>query len=188
MGTEIRLATPADRELLVATVVEAFRGDPAFTWFFGEEYDRDGAIFAGALFDSRVGEGGVWTTPEIDAVALWDVPGTHAVSDFSALPADTRERLDRYHDATEAMLPEGDVWYLGILASHPDRRGSGLASAVAGIGLRAAGTDGLPAVLETTNPGNVAMYERRGWLVLNSTPLDELTIWVMTHPGTSGTD
>ncbi len=45
-------------------------------------------------------------------------------------------------------------------------------------GLEEAARQNLPAYLETTNPGNVALYERAGWRV--TAELDSpLPVWVM---------
>ena len=51
-------------------------------------------------------------------------------------------------------------------------------------GLRRADADGLPAVLETSNPGNVGVYRRAGFEVVRETATDGLAIWVMRRqPG-----
>ena len=51
-----------------------------------------------------------------------------------------------------------------------------------GAGLDRAALDGLPSVLETTNPGNVELYGRSGWLVRDSVTVGPLQVWVMEHP------
>ena len=45
-------------------------------------------------------------------------------------------------------------------------------------GLRRAAADGLPAIVETSNPGNVELYRRAGWEVIG-TAEDPLPIWIM---------
>jgi hypothetical protein len=45
-------------------------------------------------------------------------------------------------------------------------------------GLRRAAADGLPAVLETSNPANVETYRRAGWRVV-CTVTEPLPMWVM---------
>jgi hypothetical protein len=51
-----------------------------------------------------------------------------------------------------------------------------------GAGLRRAATDGLPAILETSNPTNVEVYRRAGWEVALVVPAAPLTIWIMKQP------
>jgi hypothetical protein len=49
-----------------------------------------------------------------------------------------------------------------------------------GEGLRRAAADGLPAVLETSNPANVEVYRRAGWEVVRSVT-EPLPTWIMQH-------
>ena len=182
--TDIRLATPTDRERLVTTVVAAFDQDPAFRAFFGSgpDFTTLATRFAGSLLDRRIPGGSVWMTDDGDALAMWDPPaGTVEVPPSALeLPADARARLDHYDQLVHAAITSESHWYLGVLASHPSRRGEGLARRVAEPGLAAAAAVGAPAVLETTNPDNVAMYERSGWSVTATlTDVIGLTVWVL---------
>jgi predicted N-acetyltransferase YhbS len=79
---------------------------------------------------------------------------------------------------------------LGILARHPDRQGSGVARRLTRIALANASRDGVPAVLETTNPLNVKAYERAGWTVhaVNDELQPAMRIWVMRHDGASAAE
>ena len=52
-----------------------------------------------------------------------------------------------------------------------------------GAGLRRAAGDGLPALLETSNPGNVAVYRSVGFEVLEHLTVDpDLPVWIMHRP------
>ena len=182
----VRAATPEDRDRVVDTIVAAFADDPAFTMFFGDRYAELAPAFAGYLFDRRVRGGTAWVAEDGAATALWDGPSPTPPVDEPAptllLPDDARQRLDAYDDAVHDALPSGPIWYLGILASHPNTRGKGLGRVVAREGLARAATDAVPAVLETTNPDNVGVYERSGWRVHRR--LDDivgLTVWVMVQ-------
>ena len=72
-----RIATAADRPRVCATIGAAFvaAASPEMAYFFGED-SVAGLIpvFAGNLFDKRVGRSTVWLTDNCDAVALWDAP------------------------------------------------------------------------------------------------------------------
>ena len=75
-------------------------------------------------------------------------------------------------------FPETRHWYLGVVATDPQHAGRGFGRAVMRAGLDRAAADGLPAYLETTNPGNVKLYESVGWTV-DSQFERPLPIWVM---------
>jgi GNAT superfamily N-acetyltransferase len=196
---EITVATPADRESVIASLVPAFVRDPVLRHLFPDDdtYPRHAAAFFGRLFDKRVGRGTIWTIGHGASVAMWDAPGaSHGPADAPAhdalaavLPADAMARVDAYDAAVRPALPSTPFWYLGVLGTHPDHAGRRWGHALMADGLRRAadgcggrwggGQQGLPAVLETSNPGNVEVYRRAGWTVLAEVPAGPLTIWVM---------
>ena len=117
-----------------------------------------------------------------DAVAMWDPPaGTvEAPASTLVLPDDAERRLDDYDAQVHGAITDAPHWYLGVLASHPRRRGEGLARRVAEPGLDAARATAVPAVLETTNPDNVSMYERSGWRVTATlSDVIGLSVWIL---------
>ncbi len=182
--SDTRLAVPADGDRIASTIVAAFDRDPAFRAFFGHgaDFAELATAFAGAKAAQRTAMSAVWVGAGGDAVALWSPPrGSADVPPVEVdLPSDVRARLAAYDEIVDAAVPTEPHWYLGLLASHPSRRGEGLARAVAEPGLAAAQARGVPAVLETTNPDNVLLYERSGWRV--TAELDDvigLPVWVM---------
>ncbi|MEM8706329.1 MAG: GNAT family N-acetyltransferase [Actinomycetota bacterium] len=182
--TDIRLATPGDLDTLASTVVVAFDQDPAFRAFFGPDPDFGplALAFATDLLERRIATESVWMTDDGDALAMWDPPvGTiEAPQSTLELPDDARSRLDAYDARVHGAITTEPHWYLGVLASHPRRRGDGLARRVARAGLDAAAAAGVPAVLETTNPDNVAMYERSGWrTTAEIADVIGITVWIL---------
>ncbi|GAA4459987.1 GNAT family N-acetyltransferase [Phytohabitans houttuyneae] len=181
---EITIATPADREVVVGCTVAAFAKDPVLRYLFPDEvtYPRYAAAFFGHLFDKRVQKQTIWTIERGASTAIWQPPQTGTAAgedDLSAhLPAGPLARVLAYEEAVHAALPATPFWYLGVLATHPASAGRGWGRAVMNAGLRRAADDGLPAVLETSNPANVELYRRAGWQVVR-TVTEPLTIWVM---------
>ena len=165
---------------MVATVVAAFTGDPGWGWFLGPGFDRLAPLFAGALFDQRVGGGTVWMTDDAASVSLWDPPGgpdpqiVEAVwrTFHDAAGPESLTRLAAYDTALGQASPSGSYWYLGVLATHPDRSGRGLATAVMAPGLSRADVDGLDVCLETSTLANRAFYARRGFIDATVVDLD----------------
>jgi GNAT superfamily N-acetyltransferase len=190
---EVGVATRADRGRVVGSLVAAFVRDPVLRHLFPDDatYPRHAAAFFGHLFDKRVHRGTIWTIEHGASVAMWDAPGPGngpadggPADDVLAaqLPADALARVDAYDEAVHGALPSAPFWYLGVLGTHPDSAGRRWGHAVMATGLRRAASEGLPAVLETSNPGNVEVYRRAGWTVAAEVPAGPLTIWVMQRP------
>ncbi|WP_319461066.1 N-acetyltransferase [Micromonospora sp. RTP1Z1] len=181
---EITVATPADRRRVVGSLVVAFTKDPVLRYLFPGEatYPRYAAAFFGHLFDKRVHKGTVWTIGRGASVAIWEPPAAESGSPEDSLaahlPADALTRVRAYDEAVHAALPTAPFWYLGVLGTHPAMAGRRWGHAVMGAGLRRAAADGLPAILETSNPANVEVYRRAGWEVVRAVP-EPLTIWIM---------
>jgi GNAT superfamily N-acetyltransferase len=169
----IRRARPRERSAVVATVAAAFAEDPGWAYILGEEYERLVAHFVAALFDLRVASENVWVTEDLATVAMWDSPGedddapTRAESVWTRYRAiageDAFERLAAYHDAVAAVSAFEPYWYLGVLATHPQRQREGLATAVLRPILDDADRRGIACCLETSTAGNRRFYERRGF-------------------------
>jgi GNAT superfamily N-acetyltransferase len=169
----IRRALPGERTGVVATLAAAFAHDPGWAFILGGEYERLVTHFAAAVFDVRVESHNVWVTDDLTAVAMWDSPGKsdaapgHAESVWARYRAiagdDAFERLASYHEAVAAVSPAEPHWYLGVLATHPERQRQGLATAVLTPILNDADRLGLACCLETSTADNRRFYERRGF-------------------------
>ncbi|MCO1597152.1 N-acetyltransferase [Micromonospora sp. RHAY321] len=184
---EITVATPADRDAVVGALVAAFATDPVLRYLFPAEetYPQYAAAFFGYLFDKRVHRETIWTVGRGASVAIWEPPAASPESREDALaahlPADVLARVVAYDEAVHAALPDAPFWYLGVLGTHPDNAGRRWGRAVMGVGLRRAAADGLPAILETSNPVNVELYRRAGWEVADSFS-EPLPTWIMQQP------
>ncbi|MGC4847702.1 GNAT family N-acetyltransferase [Micromonospora sp. DT15] len=181
----ITIATPAYRARVVDTLVAAFIKDPILRWLFPDEetYPRYCAAFFGRLFDKRVHRSSIWTIGGGASVAIWEPPAdpsapAHGSPEISPYPADVQARVQGYDDILHDALPAFPFWYLGVLGTHPDNAGRGWGRAVMRAGLDRAAADGLPAILETSNPGNVELYRRAGWEVMSFLP-EPVPTWLM---------
>jgi GNAT superfamily N-acetyltransferase len=169
----IRTASPDERSGVVATVVSAFAEDPGWAFIFGEEYERLTGHFVEALFDLRVASHNIWVTDDLAATAMWESPGTSdaAPADAESIwaryraiaGADAFGRLTGYHEAVTAVRPAEPHWYLGVLATDPQRQREGLATAVMAPIIERADRDGIACCLETSSEDNRRFYERRGF-------------------------
>jgi ribosomal protein S18 acetylase RimI-like enzyme len=69
------------------------------------------------------------------------------------------EQMGRFH-------PETLHWYLPLIGVTPGQQGKGLGSILLDRALRRCDRDGIPAYLESTNPRNIALYERHGFEII----------------------
>jgi GNAT superfamily N-acetyltransferase len=125
------------------------------------------------MFDMRFACQNVWVTDDLAAVAMWDSPGKSDAAPGGAQSAlaryhaiadeDASERLALYHEAVAAVSPAERHWYLGVLATHPQRQREGLATALLTPIVNEADRLGLACCLETSTADNRRFYERRGF-------------------------
>jgi ribosomal protein S18 acetylase RimI-like enzyme len=190
-----RVADEGDLERIGEALARAFERDPLWGWAF-EDASRERKLtalasvfgfFAGAALDF----GWVRVTEGVEAVALWIPPGSPEMSpaDDERLPSviaaacgpQSTARVMELVDSFERTHPhEPPHFYLSLLATHPDHAGRGI-----GVGLVAdnlaeidAGDPPAAAFLESSNPRNLARYERLGFR-----PTREVEL----VPGLSGT-
>jgi ribosomal protein S18 acetylase RimI-like enzyme len=194
---EITAAGPGHRDAVLESLVATFTADPVLRYLFPDDttYPRYAAAFFGNLFDKRVPLGTVWTIGAGGSVAMWDAPdatgasdtvGVQGASQGGELPAAELARVRAYDDAVHGAFPAEPFWYLGVLGTHPRHAGRRWGHALLAAGLRRADADGLPAVLETSNPGNVEVYRRAGFEVIGKETVP-LPIWIMRRPCATGT-
>ncbi len=189
------MAAAEDRESVVRTVVAAFAADPAWRWLLGSHDDALAPLFAGSLFDQRVGSGTCWVTDDCSSVAMWESPvgpaddvRRQAWAPFRARAGSAvLERVSSYDSVVHAVAPSEPFWYLGVLATHPDRHGRGGASRALEAALARVDAEGLPSCLETSTPGNRAFYERRGFTDAIEVPVPGgPATWWLTRPARTG--
>jgi GNAT superfamily N-acetyltransferase len=190
----IRQALPEERSGVVATVVAAFAEDPGWAFILGKEYGHLAAHFVGALFDVRIASQNVWATDDLAAVAMWDPPGESdaapgyaktVLARYCAIAGQNAfDRLARYNNAVAAASPAEPYWYLGVLATDPERQREGLATALLMPILDVADRLGIACCLETSTADNRRFYERRGftWATEVVLPGGPPTWWLRRAP------
>ncbi len=189
--TSVRQATESDLDAVVGTVAAAFVGDPAWDYMCGPDNDVAARAFARLLFLGRAPKGTVWIADEGAAVAMWDRVDGESRSDLSHLWRDfvavagqgIVDRVEAYDEAIKTLKPSAPYWYLGVLATHPDHQGRGLATAVLQPGLASADAEGWDAWLETSKPGNKAFYAGRGFTEVHPVEIpDGPPTWWIRRP------
>jgi GNAT superfamily N-acetyltransferase len=186
---DIRVATTWDLDGLTETLSAAFETDPLWSWAFPERDDL--AVWWRFLIGSALRYPWVWITGEYAAASVWIPPDgdeltTEEEERIEPLLADLAgsrapeilELLERF----EASHPrEQPHYYLSLLGTHPDHRGSGLGMALLADNLARTDAEGVPAYLESSNPRNNKRYERLGFRQVGefTTPAGEHTVATM---------
>ncbi|MCB2074711.1 MAG: GNAT family N-acetyltransferase [Novosphingobium sp.] len=176
----VREATRAHARGLTETLAAAFVDDPPLCWIL-EEPDR--AIrqerletFFGPMVRGAIANGLALHTPGSSAVTLWRIPGRIHPGFFEtarALPYLRRalgsggQRAKTVGDTLKDHAPDRAYWYLQFAGVAPDAQGKGLGSKTIRAGLEQARAAGYPAYLEAAKPGNVAIYQRLGFRIVD---------------------
>ena len=175
MAASSRLATPADADVLVDTLVEAFRTDPFWVHFMPDP-DRDGFAAEPALRDVMTAEVGSYLnhghTHVIDdrAAALWTPPGIRS-NDDALGEAFGRHVAPELVEAAfplfmemEEFRPEAPHFYLHLVGARDRARGQGLGSALLERVMAICDAERHPAYLEASTQRSAALYARHGFV------------------------
>ncbi len=189
-----RIASQADYEAVVETIVQAFGPDPLWSWMFPDpalRAEQHAAIF-GLYVESALPNQGVWMSDERgSAVAVFTPPGERELTeDAEARLEPFLTRFARHHalavletlERFEAVLPQGrPFYYLSFLGTRTDSRGQGIGMGLLAELVAQADRDGQATYLESTNPDNNRRYARLGFEGQGrfSTPDDLHTVTTM---------
>lgn len=194
--TAIRLAVPGDATTIGRVFALGFEDDPVLSWVLRDpgRVDKLTAMFTFLLAEELIPPGSTWTTG--DAAAAWRPPGPAERDDdhldrflaaMSSAPTtdDDFGRLAAMGEATESAHPTEPHWYLGVVATVPERRSQGLGGALLAASLQVVDASHLPAYLESSNPRNLSLYERHGFEVtgrIDVDPTDDVFMTPMWRP------
>ncbi|MBA3887455.1 MAG: GNAT family N-acetyltransferase [Acidobacteria bacterium] len=176
LTVEVRSATERDQQLVVDVITLAFSTDPMARWAY-----PDPATYLAVMPDTvkafggnGFGHGTVHLVDGGKAPAMWLPPGVHPDSErLAALgeqhsPREQQADMEQVFEQMGAFHPEEPCWYLPLIGVDPAHQGRGHGSALLRYALERCDRDGVPAYLESSNPRNIALYERHGFEVLGS--------------------
>jgi ribosomal protein S18 acetylase RimI-like enzyme len=166
----------AEVENAIAVIVRAFATDPMARWCYPDpaQYAKHfpGVVrafgrgaFAGGTAD-RAGDGlgaALWLAPGVtaDEEAMGALMQATVAPGLLAEIAPVVERMHSYH-------PEGPHWFLPLIGVDPACQHRGYGSRLLEEGLKRVDQDHLPAYLDSTNPLNVPLYRRHGFVELGT--------------------
>ena len=176
--SDVRPAGPEDRELVARIAAEGFFDDPVLGWVFRDPVRRlDNLVeLFGGLFDDMVPDRGTVHVLDAACTSLWRRPDFEEVRPASerledapapAPTAFTDEEIERLIILGGVMSeghPHERHWYLNVVSTLPSQQGRGLGSAVLAPVLDDADDNGWPCYLESSNPRNISLYLRHGFV------------------------
>ena len=171
---DIEVVGDKDIESCVSTMVLAFANDPGARWFSPtpELYLQNMTGYAQATGSLAVahngafrignGIGTVFCLPprvEVEETLLSEVL-TSGLSDAD------QSSMGQLGEKSAQLRPDEEHWYLPMIGVDPRYQGLGLGTLLMETACRHFDKASLPAFLESSNPGNVPLYQRFGFEVL----------------------
>jgi len=172
---DARVAGSDDLDAVAETIALAFYNDPVWSWAFPDAAQRPAQFrrWWPLFVDSALPHGWVWMAPNAETVAVWTPPGAPELTPDAeaAIPPLLDELLGARSRIVlngllrfEAAHPRAEPhYYLGFVATHDDHRGKGIGEQLLAQNLELIDADHMPAYLESSNPKNLARYERLGF-------------------------
>ena len=141
----------------------------------------------GGLFDDMVPDRGTVHLLDAACTALWRGPDFDQVRPASERMQDAEapepapspfsdEEVERLIILGSVMAeghPHEPHWYLNVVSTLPSRQGTGLGSTILQPVLAEADAEGRPCYLESSNPRNVSLYLRHGFVETGELPLPD---------------
>ena len=152
-------------------------------WVFPEQgrADKLGVMFGFLAREAQVPLGATWISD--GAACAWTPPdpppwpeerGVRFYEELQPVVADADlRRLGQLDEAMAAHHPKEPHWYLGVIATVPERQGQGLGSELLHESMRRIDDEAMPCYLESSNPRNVSIYLRHGFDVTGEITLPD---------------
>jgi GNAT superfamily N-acetyltransferase len=192
----VRLVTHADIPQIAHMLAAAFQDDPVTCFIFPDPVQRRKRLpaFFRVIYNSDAPKGACYMTANGEAATTWRAPGFGKLSLLEmaqqAWPwiESTRENLTRaliFSAASDAHHPKQPHWYLHIAGCLPEAQGKGFGGAAISAGIARAEADGVAAYLETSNEGNLPIYNALGFAVTEEWSVrKQLKCWSMLRAST----
>jgi ribosomal protein S18 acetylase RimI-like enzyme len=192
----MRRALSREKTLVLDILCRSFEGNAHTNWFISPHnggwarrqriliaYCLEQAFTCGEVYLSDDGKAtAVWVTgnrkPRFTAGLLWVSLQFIFVLGLKRVFLGTA--MERFTHKQWPRPPFAYLWYIGVA---PDAQGHGLASELLDPMLARFTEEGLPVLLETSSPANVAVYQHKGFEVYHTETMQdgsELTIYWMT--------
>jgi len=168
----IRVAIPADLDLLVETITSAFIADPLWAPVLSSR--AQAAALWRMFLASTLRYPNTFVTAGIESVTAWVPPGGELltpteVSEFDGFlehlgGPDFARGVLKISDILASAVPAEPHFYLSLFGTHSDHRGGGLGMDLLRANLADIDAVSGPAYLESSNPANDERYRSVGFI------------------------
>jgi ribosomal protein S18 acetylase RimI-like enzyme len=173
---KIKTADETEQYSIVSTLVTAFSSDPAARWVYRDphQYLAHFPIFIRAFGGKAFEHGTAYVADDCAAAALWLPPNVHPdeaeLKEFleRTVPYDLQEEVFCLFEQMGQCHPKDPHWYLPLIGVDAHLQGRGYGSALLRHTLTICDRDQAPAYLESSNPKNIALYQRHGFELLGT--------------------
>jgi GNAT superfamily N-acetyltransferase len=133
----IEIASKADHDRAIATLLLGFSSDPLTRWFWPEakDYLQSAPVFD-AFGGNAVEAGTAFVSAGFEGAALWLPPGIapdeERMAEFlqKTVASEIVEDVFSVLEKMDECHPDEDVWYLPLVAVDPAHQGKGIGSAL----------------------------------------------------------
>lgn len=190
LSEQFRKANNRDFDGLVQVICRSFQHDPCFRWMIGEKkFNRKIYYLAEYLIAETIAKGDAFISHNGYAAALWQSEKKEPLSmrfirrnlKFlfkMGVPVVWRSlKLLRLKEAS--IADPKPYLYLACIGVMPEGQGNGMASGLLNPILMAAAQAGKHVYLETANPQNVRIYQKKGFEITQEVNLSDVKIVFM---------
>lgn len=172
---DVTVASEADARAVTELFARAFYSDPTWSWAFPEAGRRLEQLRSwwGLFVHSAISYGSVFRTADGGAAASWIPPGKPELTaaDDARMEPLLRALVGEHANDILALIDQFEEhhphdpphYYLSLLATHPDHRGSGKGMGLLEASLSRFDAEGVPTYLESSNRSNDQRYARLGY-------------------------
>jgi len=172
----VTVASDADVDHAIATLVLAFGTDPVARWIYddADHYLRHTPRLFRALGTSSFAAGAAQRTTDGLGVALWLPPGVRGEDEpLEAIITETvagekRADVGAAFERTEQYRPTEAHWYLSLIGVEALHRNKGCGAALLEHGLLQCDREHRAAYLWSSNPQNISLYARHGFELIGT--------------------